>query len=51
MVDSISPVPNTLTAATPTVYTDPTVALGILCVVVGAGIGILLVSETSGYII
>ena len=41
MPDTVGPVPNTLTAATSTVYTDPTVALGTLYVVVGADTVIL----------
>ena len=34
MVNTVGPVPNILIAATPTVYTDPTLASGILYVVV-----------------
>ena len=34
MVNTVGPVPNTLTAATPTVYTDPTVASSIVYVVI-----------------
>ena len=52
MADVVSPVPNTLTAATPTLYIDPAKTLDIMCVVVGAGISVLISGRvTLGYII
>ena len=48
----VPPVPNTLTAATPIVYTDPATTLDIMCVVVENGISVLISGRvTLGYII
>lgn len=45
MVDIKVPVPNTLIAATSTVYTDPIVALCMTIVLVGTGTVVVLASK------
>ena len=40
MVDNEEPVPSTLVAATVTAYTDPIVALGIMCELIEESSGI-----------
>ena len=52
MPEVVEPVPSILTAATPTLYTDPAVASGIVKVVVGAStIALVLEPVTLWYTI